>query len=57
MKQVQIERLFSYLDTRHVFGEALILFADLERQLSGMTHHQHRYLGDSNYWSNPNSFY
>lgn len=34
------------LDGRHVLGEALILFADQEGQLSCVAHHQHRHLVD-----------
>lgn len=45
-----IYRTFSYLDSRHVLGEALVLLANLERQLSGVAHHQHWYLRMTNCW-------
>lgn len=31
-------------DGGHVFGEALVFFADLEGQLTRVAHHQHRHL-------------
>ena len=31
----------------HVLGETLVLFADLERELTSVAHHQYRYLQHS----------
>lgn len=33
-----------HLDSRHVLGETLVLFADLEGQLSGVAHDKHGHL-------------
>lgn len=37
-----------HLDTRHVLGEALVLFADLEGQFSGVAHDKYRHLEEKN---------
>lgn len=37
-----------HLDSGHVLGEALVLFADLEGQLSCVAHHKNRHLQENN---------